>query len=75
MHYLQKQKTKATVIVPFLAFVVFLAGYIETSGYSFIVEYKVLNGREALTHGRNTNSLLRSERFCGKMLTLRVNFS
>jgi hypothetical protein len=32
LHYLQKHKAKATVIVPFLAFIVFLAGYIETSG-------------------------------------------
>ena len=26
-----------------------------------VVEYKVLNGREALTHWRNMNSLLDSE--------------
>jgi hypothetical protein len=74
LHYLQIHKEKETVIVQFWPSSYF---WPVTSRHlsSFIVKYKVLNGKEALTHGKNTNCLLGLERFCGKMLALRVNFS
>ena len=63
LHYLQKQEGNATVVVPF---------WPSSPRHlaNFIVEYKVLNGREALT-----NSLLGSKPFYGKILVLRMNFS
>ncbi|CAB4013206.1 Hypothetical predicted protein, partial [Paramuricea clavata] len=70
LHYLQKHKAEAAVIVPFWPSSYFWPVILRHMA-SFIVEYKVINGREVLTHGRNANSLLGSERFCGKLLALR----
>ena len=73
LYYLYKQKALAKVVVPYWP-----------SSYSWpviskhlahlIIDYKVFQGSEALTHGRSTNALLGSDRFLGDILALRMKF-
>ena len=72
LFYLRKQKAYATVIVPFWPSSYFWP-VINRQLTRYIVDYKVFNSR-ALTHGRNTNSLLGSNRFHGEIIALRMAF-
>ena len=38
----------------------------------FIAQYKVFTGKGSVEHGRNKNSFLGSEKFCGNILALRL---
>ena len=74
VHYLSLQKARATIVVPFWPSSSFWP--LLTSEYSHFVKGRLeMYGVEALTLGRNFNSFLGSERFTGKVVALRMDFS
>jgi len=74
VHYLSLQKARATIVVPFWPSSSFWP--LLTSEYSHFVKGRLeMYGAEALTLGRNFNSFLGSERFTGKVVALRMDFS
>jgi len=74
IHYLYACRATATLVVPFWPSSYFWP-VISRKFFSYIVGYKLFNGRDTLTHGRNTNSLLGSDQFYGNVLAVRMNFS
>lgn len=73
LHYLCTCKALATVVVPFWPSAQFWP-VLSRSYVNFIVGHRSFNGRTALTHGKNTNSLLGSDRFFGDILAVRMDF-
>lgn len=73
LHYLYVCKATATIIVPFWPSSQFWPVLVRKC-VNFIVGYQLFSGRTALVHGRNTNSLLGSNRFWGDILAVRLQF-
>lgn len=73
IHYLYACQACATVVVPFWPSSYFWP-ILSRNCARFIEGSKVFSGRYALTHGRNTNTLLGSDRFHGDMLAVRMRF-
>lgn len=73
IHYLYACSATATLVVPFWPSSYFWP-VISRKFYSYIVGYTLFDGKDALMHGRNTNSLLGSERFYGNVLAVRMKF-
>lgn len=74
LNYLYAQHACATVVVPFWPSSYFWP-VISRKFYHFIRGYKIFYGRDALVHGKNTNSLLGSGYFNGRVLALRMVFT
>jgi hypothetical protein len=73
LHYLYVCKATATVIVPFWSSSQFWP-ILSRKYVSFVVGYQFFSGRHSLVYGRNTNSLLGSDRFFGDILAVRLQF-
>ena len=73
LHYLYVCKATATIIVPFWPSYQFWP-LIARKYVDFIVGYRFINGKSALEHGKNTNSLLGSDSFFGDILAVRFQF-
>ena len=74
LHYLRVCVAKATILIPFWPSAQFWP-VISTLYAHFVVGHRLFNGRTALAHGRNTNSLLGSDRFFGDILAIRMEFT
>ena len=74
VHYLFVSKATVTIVVPFGPSSYFWL-IISRKFASSIEDYKWFNVKDALEHGRNTNSLLGSNRFTGLVLAVRMKFS
>jgi hypothetical protein len=73
LHYLYARKATATLVVPFWPSSAFWP--VISRKYSrFILGSKLFRGKDALKHGRNTNSLLGSDSFYGEVLSMRMKF-
>ena len=64
LHYLHKQKALAQVVVLYWLSSYFRP-FISKHLAHFVINYKIFQSTEALTHGRNTCALLGSDRFLG----------
>ena len=73
LNYLYAHRTIATVVVPFWPSSYFWP-ILCRKFHHCIKEHKLFYGNHALTHGKNTNSLLGSSNFYGKVLALRMDF-
>ena len=74
LHYLFHQKTNATVVIPLWQ----SANYwplITSTFTQYIAGSQTFKGKDVLAHGRNTNSLLGSDRFQGDIIALRMVFA
>ena len=74
LHYLYACRATATLVVPFWPSAQFWP-LIAREYRDCIVESRLFNGRTALVHGMNKNSLLGSQRFFGDVTAIRLNFN
>ena len=74
LHYMKCQHAVGTFVVPFRP----SAHYwplIMHKYNNYLVDYSIHVGKEVLSHGRNHNSLLGSDRFTGHIIVLRMEFT
>ena len=74
LHHLRLCKSKGVLVVPFWPSAAFWPLLLNEFN-RFITDHLLLKGRNVLTHGLNTNSLLGSPDFLGKVLALRIDCS
>ena len=74
LHYLYACRATATLVVPFWPSAQFWP-LIAREYRDCVVESRLFNGRTALVHGMNKNSLLGSQRFFGDVIAIRLNFN
>jgi len=74
LHHLRLCKSKGVLIVPFWPSAAYWPLLLNEFKH-VITDYLVVKGKNVLIHGFNTNSLLGSADFLGKMLALRIECS
>ena len=74
LYYLYACRATATLVVPFWPSAQFWP-LIAREYRDCVVESRLFNGRTALVHGMNKNSLLGSQRFFGDVIAIRLNFN
>ena len=73
LHYLKVQRALATLVIPFWPSSSFWP-LIACTYAAAVQGYVVEDGCHGLMHGRNTNSLLGLNCFCGQVAGIRFNF-
>ena len=74
IHYLYANQAVATIVVSFWPSSNFWP-IIARKYVKYMTGYQQMNGKKALQHGRNTNSILGSHNFYGDVLAIRMNFA